>query len=280
MGNNRMPKCSCVDCNAIGTHKYAVRRRGGGNAFLCDYHATRLAGYNDENRKRRGTQKVNGFTVSQELETSYTSFKARLELCIEDYLPTSDCTVNAEYKSPIYEGFNAIKAFLPSIEDLINNNEMRIGAECGTHLHIGHHSYINALYISYIGRFYHSLFVPLSDAMKNDREKAKRIFGRDFGEWNEPINARTEAYNHSNFINIQHDYSLEFRSCFFKNAKQYSDCVDFCRLLTDAVIKGFCMKVEKMQLRQGQTLTVEQKAQLMKCAKKTGEKLVKIFQEF
>ena len=277
MGNNRTPKCQCPSCNALGVVKFETRRRGGGNAFLCEYHARRLEGYTDENRTRRGTRKANGLTYSQELETSYTSLRARLELCVEDYLPTSDCTVNVEYKSPIFEGANALKAFLPSIEDLIRAGDMRIGGECGTHLHIGHHDYINSRYINYIGRFYHSLFVPLSEAMVANRAKAEAIFGRNFGGWNRPLSSNCDPFEHTNFINIQHDYSLEFRSCFFKSASQYSSCVDFCRAITEEVIKGFCKNVEKLRLAEGQRLTEQEKAKLTSCARKTGAKLAEIF---
>ena len=280
MGNNTTPKCSCPFCNEIGTRKYSVRRRGGNNAFLCDYHATHLESYGRENAFRIGEMKKNGLTYSVELETSRADFRARLELCVAGFIPTSDCTVYAEFKSPIYNGANALKAYIPSIDDLKNEGNIAINSTCGTHLHIGHNKYINSLYISYIRRFYHSLFVPLSDALIMNDEKATSIFGRGFGEWSRPVNIHTDADEHTNYINVQHSYSLEFRRCFFKNAMQYASCVDFCREITETVIKGFCMKVEKMGLREGQTLTTDQKRELTKYAKKTGEKLVKIFQEF
>lgn len=278
MGNNTMPKCSCPFCNEIGTRKYAVRRRGGGNAYLCDYHATHLESYGRENGFRIGEMKKNGITASVELETSAANFRARLELCIAGFIPTSDCTVYAEFKSPIYNGFNGLKAYLPSIQDLMNNGDISIGRSCGTHLHIGHNTYINRRFMSYIIRFYHSLFVPLSDALVSNPDKATEIFGRDFGEWAQPINNRTDADEHTNFINVQHDYSLEFRRCFFRNAYQYARCADMCRDITEAVIKGFCMKIDRMGLREGQVLSVEQKAELKKAADKTARSIVKIFE--
>ena len=279
MGNNTMPKCACPFCNEIGTHKYAVRRRGGGNAFLCDYHATHLESYGRENSFRIGSMKKNGMTYSYENETSFSDFQARLELCVAGFIPTSDCTVNAEYKSPIYNGANALKAFLPSVEDLITAGHMRIGDNCGTHLHIGHDKYINARYMSYIIRFYHSLFVPLSDALCADNAKATEIFGRDFGGWARPVSSRTDAEEHTNFVNVQHDYSLEWRRCFFRNAAQYSRCVDFCRACTEIVINTFCVQVERLGLAQGQSLTAEQKALLTKAADKAARKMVKEFEQ-
>lgn len=280
MGNNTTPKCSCVNCNNLGRFSHPVRRRGNGNAYLCEAHERSLESYFTENSQRLGTQKVNGMTYSIELETMRPDKTARIELCIASFLPTSDCTVDAEFKSPIYEGANAVKAFLPSLEWLCFSGHMVIDDHCGTHFHVGHHDYINPLYMSYIRRFYHSLFVPLSNAMTDDRSKAAAIFGRDFGNWNTPINTSTNSEEHTNFINVQHEYTIEFRSAFFRNAAQYSSCVDFCRKVTELVIKGFCMKVHDMNLRENQTLAVEQKAILKKAADKTAVKLVKLFEEF
>ena len=278
MGNNTMPKCACPFCNQIGTQKYAVRRRGGGNAFLCEYHATHLENYGRENGFRIGNMKKNGLTYSVELETSAATFRARLELCIAGFIPTSDCTVYAEFKSPIYNGANAIKAYLPSIEDLQTAHDIRIGSNCGTHLHIGHDRYINARYMSYIIRFYHSLFVPLSDAIVANDEKAIDIFGRRFGEWARPVSFSTNPEEHTNFVNVQHSYSLEWRRCFFRNAAQFSRCIDFCRECTEIVINTFCVQVERLGLTQGQTLTAAQKQTLKKAAEKAARKMVKAFE--
>ena len=279
MGNNTMPKCSCPSCHNIGVNKYAVRRRGGGNAYLCEYHTQYLESYSRENNYRIGEMKQNGYTYSVELETSAADFQARLELCVAGFIPTSDCTVYAEFKSPIYNGMNGLKAFLPSIQDLIENGNMNIGSNCGTHFHVGHDKYINARYMSYIRRFYHSLFVPLSRALENNNSKATEIFGRDFGYWAQAINEHTDAEEHTNFINVQHDYTLEFRRAFFRDAKQYARCCDFCRKVTEKVVNTFCMEVEKLGLTEGQRLTVEQKAILKKAADKAARQMVKEFEK-
>lgn len=279
MGNNTQPKCSCPFCSQLGTHKYAVRRRGGGNAFLCDYHASHLESYSRENGYRIGEMKKNGYTYSVELETSAADFQARLELCVAGFIPSSDITVFIEFKSPIYNGMNGLKAFLPSIQDLIENGNINIGRECGTHFHVGHDKYINARYMSYIRRFYHSLFVPLSNACLANPNKATELFGRDFGEWARAVDNATVADEHTNFINVQHDYSLEFRRCFFRNDKQYSRCTDFCRKVTEKVVNTFCAEVEKLGLTEGQRLTAEQKAILKKAADKAARQMVKEFEK-
>lgn len=280
MGNNTMPKCQCPGCGNIGTHKYAVRRRGGGNAFLCDYHKNSLESYYTENSLRIGEMKANGYTYSVELETSFVDFQARLELCVAGFLPTHDSTVFAEFKSPIYNGANGLKAFLPSIQDMIDNRDMRIGDDCGTHFHVGHALYISPVYMNYIRRFYHSLFVPLSNALVENERKATDIFGRDFTYWATAIDGQSGAEDHRNFINTQHDNTLEFRRCFFKNAKQYSNCADFCREITSKVINTFCKEVEKQQLVYRQKLTTEQKKALKKAADKAARQMVKVFEKW
>ena len=279
MGNNTTPKCQCPNCSNLGRFAYPVRRRGNNNAYLCDFHKRALEGYTTENNLRLGTPKANGMTYSIELETMHPTFQARLELCLAGFLPTADCTVDAEFKSPIYEGMNAVKAFLPSIQWLMDTDAMVIDSHCGTHFHVGNHTLINPLTMHYIRRFYNSLFVPLCDAMMNDRLKTAVIFGRDFGQWNTPITMHTDAEEHTNFINVQHEYTLEFRSMFFKTAGQYAAGTDFCRKVAEIVCKGFCEKVLEMNLHERQTLTIEQKATLKKAADKTARKLVKLYSE-
>lgn len=279
MGNNTQPKCSCVNCRALGVHGFAVRRRGNNNAFLCEFHTRSLQSYFDENELRLGTIKANRLTYSIELETMRPTFQARLELCIAGFLPTSDSTVDAEFKSPIYEGANALKAYLPSIQWMCENGLITIDDECGTHFHVGHHDYINRRFMSYIRRFYHSLFVPLSNVLSANPEKATEIFGREFGYWSAAINERSNALEHTNFINVQHDNTLEFRRMFFANAAQYSRGIDFCREVTEKVVNTFCAEVERLGLTEGDTLTTAQKDALKKAADKAARQMVKAFEK-
>lgn len=279
MGNNTTPKCQCPSCNALGTVKYSVKRRGGGNAYLCRYHADSLESYFNENNLRIGDMKKNGFTYSIELECSRVTFPARLELCVAGFLPTADSTVTAEFKSPIYNGMNGLKAFLPSIQELINSGDFAIDSDCGTHFHVGHNDFINADTMDFIRRFYHSLFLPLSIAMEADHNKTAELFGRDFCYWARAISSNSEPQEHANFINTQHNYTLEFRLAFFKNAEQYARCADFCRAVTEKVVNSFCKKVAAYGLRSGDRLTATQKAELKKAADKAARQILKVWNE-
>jgi hypothetical protein len=115
--------------------------------------------------------------------------------------------------------------------------------------------------------------------MQDDSEKVKRIFGRDFVGYASPITNRTEATNHSNFINVQHDNTLEWRICVYRNAEQYAHCVDVIADMSSKVFNTFCAKVIEMGLTEGQTLTAEQKAELKKSADKTARQIVKVWEK-
>ena len=92
----RIPICMHKGCNAIGTRKIDIAKRGGRFGYLCDFHAFMLEGYCDENSYRAGQRKVNGFTFSSELETSYSDEKARGELLDFGFIATSDSTDGGE----------------------------------------------------------------------------------------------------------------------------------------------------------------------------------------
>lgn len=242
----RIPVCMCKDCNRIGVHPVDIDKRGGRNGFICDFHFYNEEGYTVENDWRLGERKAHGFTFSWENETSRTTAKARAELIDFGFKPTSDATVDVEYKSPIYEGLNAISKQAVSIEKLMASGNIRIGSECGSHFHVGHAEYINPETMRYIRRFNGSLFVPLSNAIMADLEKSARFFGRRPNTWAEPVTMRDPSgdyegwqMKHEAMFNLQHDYTIEFRQAKFVNAKQYVQVAKFARDCTNAIIENF-----------------------------------------
>lgn len=236
---SRKPICMCNNCNSLGTVKVAIANRGNRNGWMCDFHARRLEDYSEENDFRKGNRKQNENTFSMEFETAASSQKARGELLNFGFLPTSDCTVNVEYKSPIYEGLNAISKQLVSIEKMVNDTEIAIGNNCGTHFHVGHASYITPETMGYIRRFYHSIFLPLCNHMESNRQQTIDFWGRDFTYYASPITASTSSTDHCNFINLQHSYTIEFRLAKFQNAKQYMNIAKFAKDATNAIIENF-----------------------------------------
>ena len=282
---SRIPVCMCKDCHAVGTVPVSVAKRGGRKGYLCDFHARRLEGYTVENDFRMGNRKKNGFTFSTELEVSFSTTKARGELVDFGFKPTSDCTVSAEYKSPIYEGLNAISKQCVSIEKLMAESEMSIGSECGTHFHVGHVDYINAETMRYLRRFNNSLFVPLSEAIMADVEKSARFFGRRPNSWAEPITMSDTSgdlpgsyMKHSAMFNLQHDYTVEFRQAKFVSAEQYMAVAKFAKDCVNAIIENFIKHFNDTDFDRNRyetrTLYRKHKAQV------TANKLVKLYEKY
>lgn len=272
------PICAVPGCNSEGVVKASLFRRGNRSAFLCEFHATHMDVYSFENESRYGTVKVNPWTIGIELETSFTTPKARLEILQSEYVPTSDVTVDIEFKSPIYNGLNAVSKHAATFEALINSGDMRIGSNCGTHTHVGHKTMINAETMGYIRRFYHSLFLPLSDEMLAYPELVEKLFGRGFGEWCAPICEYTDATAHTNFVNTQHSYSLEFRIVKFVNAAQYMQAVKFCRDVANAVVANFLehFNDSAIDARRYPTMTDYRKHK----ASVAAQKMVKLFHKY
>lgn len=275
----RIPKCMCPNCNNIGSHKIQVFRRGEeGHAFLCDYHFFNEESYFTKNNNKQGTNKAHGYTFGVEFETSYTTKKARIEFTASGYLPTQDATVDVEYKSGIMNGLNSLSKHCVTFERLMNDGDLRVGNECGTHFHIGNAEKLNAETLQYIRRFYHSLFIPLQEAMQTNPMKTEQLFGRGFGHWCSPINTATNPMNHTNFINMQHSNTIEFRMCMFKNAKQYMNCAKFCADVVKCVVANFVehFNDEDIDNRRYNNMTEYRKHK----ASVTAKKLVKLFEKY
>ncbi len=272
-------KCMCPGCNNVGTHRVQVFRRGAeGHGFLCDFHINRNESYYNENAYFQGKQKNNAFTIGVEFETSFSTEKARIEFTASGYLPTHDCTVNCEYKSPIMHGLNSLAKHTVTFERLINDNQLKVNQSCGTHLHVGNIDHLNAQTLDYIKRFYHTLFLPLSNAMDSNPLATSLLFGRPLNDWARPINERTSPINHTNFINMEHSKTIEFRCCKFENAKQYMNCAKFCVACVTAIINNFVLHFndEPKDKRRYPTITAYRKHK----AQTTAKKLVKLFNEY
>lgn len=281
----RIPTCMCKDCNSVGTVKVPIAKRGNRFGYMCDFHARRLEGYTVENDFRLGNRKKNGFTVSMELEVSFADTKARGELVDFGFKPTSDCTVSAEFKSPIFEGLNAVSKQCVSIEKLMTDGAIRIGNECGTHFHVGHAEYINPETMRYLRRFNGSLFVPLSEAVMADPAKAERFFGRRSNDWAQPVTMADPSGNydgcymkHKAMFNLQHDYTVEFRQAKFVNAEQYMNVAKFARDCVNAIIENFIKHFNDtdFDIRRYPTRTAYRKHK----AQVAANKMVKLYEKY
>ena len=272
-------KAKCLYCNNEGTVKISLAARGGRAAYLCDYHASTMGdeGYSRENDKRRGNAN-HGFTFSLELEMHNPTPAMRAELESVGFIPTADCTTDTEFKSPIYESLKPLPKKLATLEAMLEGGHGNITEADGTHFHVGHKDSINPQTMDYLKRFYHSLFVPLCEAMKADPEATEKLFGRNFVYYASPINTSTNPMNHANFINLQHSYTIEFRLCKFQNAEQYVKVAKFCKDCTNAIIANF---IEHFNDEEFDTRRYSNKTEYRKHkASVTAQKLVKLFEKY
>ena len=226
--NGRPTSGHCVECGRVtsvkdGGIRVTIPSQKNG-VWMCEAHrGTRnLHGYNDENDKVVGKGNADNISISVELESMGCSTHARAYLVDNGFLPTSDCTVDIEYKSPIYTSELPLAKIVGGIEYMDKNPDYRFSvnnSHCGIHTHYGFID--NHFDFRGLERHYTELFEDLDTLICNmnwaDREE---IFGRDFGTYNAELDFGY-AYKHSNWINIQHRYTLEIRMPRFVDAKQY-----------------------------------------------------------
>ena len=276
-------KCACATCNVtLPIHcmiKVEKNNRGGAAAYLCSYHATRQEGYSYEHDRFSGKEKAHGFTFGTENESMKDSDRARMELQSRDYVATSDCTVEVEYKSPIFYGLNALSKNCVTIEALNASGDFdTIHPNCGMHLNIGHVDYINARTVDYIRRFCHSLFIPLSNYMTAHPDEVEQLFGRSLNRWAEPYTEWSDADDHTNFINLQHNNRIEFRVCKFINAKQYINATKCATEMMTAIINNFIKHFDD-QPKDSRRYSNKTEYRKHK-AEMTAAKLIKIFKKY
>ena len=264
-------------CGQVGTNKtfHRVVTKNHGSIFLCDECYNRIEGYNDENGLKVNGVKKHGFTYSFEMELTahHDAFDRMLQY--NNFMPTSDSTVAVEYKSPIYQSLNGIRKLFRSMSNELDHDDY-FDYACGTHCNIGH-TLINGTTISYLKRFYHSLFIPLSRWLELNPEATEKIYGRSLTRWATPINEYTDPNNHTNFVNLQHNTHVEFRLCKFIDENQYIDCVQLNTKMMTALINNFIehFNDDDFDTRRYANITEYRKHK----ATMTGKKLVSLIEK-
>ena len=281
-------KCTCCDRIDFTENmvKTAMAKRGGANAYMCQRCANENRTYHAQANKDRGTQKANGVFVGIELETSYSNDYARNTLFEYGLIPTNDCSLSGlrtcEYVTGIQSGLNIASKMAVTIQTLIDSHDLEINDSCGTHFHVSINSMKNEngeqIYMSYIKRFYHSLFTPLTIAMQANPEKTIEMFGRDFSRWAKEINQFSSADDRYNFINVTNSSNIEFRLNKFKTAKQMQNLMKMEVEMVKTIVTNFCehFNDEKIDSRRYENITAYRKHK----AQVTAKKLVNIFEKY
>ena len=135
----------------------------------------------------------------------------------------SDSTVDFELPTDFMFGGNIVSKNIRKLEKY-GLMPCFDNSRCGGHIHVG------ITDINIIRNWYNTLFVPLCNWIdSHDTVWIIEKFGRSWAGWATKIDSRTDCYNHSNFVNCQHDKTLEFRLPRISNAEQYINCIYFWR---------------------------------------------------
>lgn len=262
-------KGHCMVCGSVVYKGCGYRRevRGRGYRVFCSEHGLGLEDYHDSDMYRAeyiGTQKKMPLTnqlIGVEIEIDadmheelYQRFRGTLErvgYCLE-----SDCTVaGGEAPSPKMRGLGHISKVLQNNEDAF----VYFTSNTGAHIHTGTSK------IDYIRRYYHSIWMPLYDYLdKHDAEWRKTKFGSDFRHYACRISEDTYPENHSNFVNVQHDNTIEFRLPRIRERHQFMNVLKFWREV------GYYL--ENYDFRENSISREERKA----VAQKAGQGIVKL----
>ena len=218
----------CIECGhytneSMGGKRVTIPAQKNGVWLCCDHRGKKnLRGYSEENTETIGTPTQDGFSMSIELESMGVSSHARAYFNYNKFIPTSDCTVDIEYKSPIYYSEIPLAKIVGAIEYMDNSNQysFKVNHEnCGIHTHFGFVD--NHFNFTRLETHYEQLFKPLCDAVDSLTDAQRTaIFGRTFGEYNSRCRY-SYPDRHANWINIQHRYTLEIRMPRFTTADNY-----------------------------------------------------------
>lgn len=211
---------------------------------VCEYHErvrNCLFGYSFEFNGTNGKATAKHISNSIEFETKQCTLQG-LAIMVADYgfCPTEDCTVDVEFKSPIYLSLQGMTKALGGIEYCVNNDLFKVTSACGTHLHTSVYSRINEngrpvpeFDYTLLGRadVYEKLFFGVCRYFATfTHSELLHYFGSDFRSYAQnPAEYRNDnyTYSHSAIFNVQHSYSLEFRLPRFSTADVYRRIVLF-----------------------------------------------------
>ena len=218
----------------------AMPNRGGRIAYMCRDCASRNRYYHTSNTELQGKAKNNKVRVGWELESSYSDDYARNILFEYGMIPTNDSSLHGNRTCEYVSG--------------------------------------RAVYMGYIRRFYHSLFIPLADAMRENPTKTKKLFGRCFTHYARDINRYTDADSRYNFINVTNDSNIEFRLNKFVTAKQSQELTKMEVEMVKCIVKNFC---EHFMDTEWDRTRYEKRTHYRKHkADVTANKLVKLFEKY
>lgn len=231
--NKKFGHCLVCGCEVVSGEGYRRFVRGRGLRVVCVDHASNLMSYHGSEALRAdeiGTEKkmpLTRTTIGVEIETDgqsrtdekYLRFRGTLERV--GFVFESDCSVRTgEAPSPKMQGLATMSAILRNNQDVFD----LFTENTGSHIHVQCDD------IAYIRRYYHTLFVPFCEYLESHSDTwLINNFGSDFRYYACKITRYTDCMNHANFINVQHEHTLEFRLPRIREYRQFVELLKFWR---------------------------------------------------
>ena len=295
--NATCSRCGTVypTIDMIGT---TSAKRGERSSYICRRCATENERYHAVNEKVLGTDKQNNVYCGIEFESSYSDEYARNAMFEYGFIPTHDSSLHSdgngnrygwydgntcEYVSGLMKGLNRASKFALTCDKLVSDGHLKVNDSCGTHFHVSIDSMKNAngekVYIGYIQRFYHSIFVPLNKAMESNPEAMESLFGRGFGHYCEAITANSDPnWNRYLWINLTNDNNIEFRLNRFVSGKQYQNLMKMEVEMVKCIVSNFCEHFNDTDIDSRRYANMRQYRKHK--AEVTAQKLVKIYRKY
>lgn len=283
----------------------ASRKRGMNAIYCCEHCARHNERYHTSNDVVIGVPKKHEIACGIEFESSFSDEFARTMFFEYGFIPTHDGSLDSdergnrygwdgstcEYVSGIMQGLNVASKLCLSADYMMQNGHLKVNDSCGTHFHVSVNNMKERkadgterqVYMGYIRRFYHSLFIPLTEEMKAHPVETERVFGRTFTGYAKEITwdsqQRQDVHNDRYYwINCLADSNIEFRLNKFVNGKQYQKLMHMEVEMVQCIVKNFCEHFndtpKDARRYPNKTSYRKHKAQV------TANKLVKIFREY
>ena len=239
--------------------------------------------YSEENGKFQSKPTAQGYTISKEFEiprtVQYMFGRDKLDMILANmdakgWIPTHDCTVWAECKSPIYHGLQSYNKDIKTIAKLLEVERWSHDDSYGTHTNIGHTDF-NESRMETIRKWRETLITPLQNTIKNDRDGCIAIYGRYFTDYADTMGG-SPAHDHCCFINLQHSRWVEFRLNKFTSVEQDNRATKMSIEIFDNLL-NFSRRVDANRAYlNGSALADANRKE----AEKTATKLVKVWEAY
>ena len=216
-------KAHCMVCGRVlqAGEGYVRKVRGCGSnpRVFCDRDIDNACHYHESasiRREKIGTEKKSSLartTVGIEWETenkslnyeAYQSMRGALERA--GFVAERDGSLEDgfEFPSPICEGVKSLSALIHSMANRGEDVFLK-GENTGMHIHA------RADKMNVYVNWYHTLFIPFCEWIdSHDIDFCNANFGGRFRSYAHKINRQSNVYEHSNFVNMQHAHTIEWR---------------------------------------------------------------------